>query len=276
MAKSVRFITFTSDYGLEDEFVGVCRGVMSRIAPDVSVIDISHGIAPQDVVAGAEVLATAVPYMPPAVHLAVVDPGVGTARRGVVIETRQGSPLVGPDNGLLWPAAEALGGATAAYSIEKRSLFLFPVSRTFHGRDVFAPIAARIALGLPPEEAGPWVGIEDLVKLSPPAAQVDDDHVHARVVMADHFGNLQLNVARSELESVGIVLGDMIEMRVGGRAHRVRYCHAFAEVQPGRLAALEDSHRRISIAVNQGNAQWTLQARRGDPIVLGRLRASAT
>src|SRR5439155_19901002 len=163
MALSFRFLTFTSDYGLEDEFVGVCHGVIKRFAPDVEILDVSHAIPPQDVRAGANVLAQAVPFMPPAVHLAIVDPGVGTRRRGVVVGTRQGPPLVGPDNGLLSIAAEALGGAVEAHEITREDLFLQPVSKTFHGRDIFAPVAARLALRMPPDGVGPAFPVSELV-----------------------------------------------------------------------------------------------------------------
>lgn len=275
MALSFRFVTFLSDYGLEDEFVGVCHGVAKRVAPEVEVIDITHGIAPQDVAAGALVLAQAVPFMPPAVHVAVVDPGVGTGRRAVVIGTRTGPPLVGPDNGLLCLAAEALGGALQAHAITRENLFMRPVSRTFHGRDIFMPVAARLALGMGPEEVGPPVPVAELVRLELPASRVDDDHVHGQVVQADHFGNLQLNVSREELEGIGILIGDEVEMRVGGKAHVVQFCQAYGEVVPGKIAVLEDSHRRIAVGVNQGSAERVLEASRGDPVILARLRRPA-
>jgi hypothetical protein len=270
MAEGFRFLTFTSDYGLEDEFVGVCHGVVKRFAPEVEILDISHAIPPQDVRAGANVLAQAVKFMPPAVHLAIVDPGVGTRRRAVVIGTQEGPPLIGPDNGLLSPAAHALGGAVAAHEINREELFLTPVSRTFHGRDIFAPVAARLALGMDPSEVGPPIPVEELAELDFPGARVDDDHVHGQVVQTDHFGNLQLNVGREDLESLGIMLGDLLELRVGGKAHDVQFCQAFAEVPVGRLAVLEDSYRRISIAVNQGSASKRLEARRGDHVILAR------
>jgi S-adenosylmethionine hydrolase len=269
-----KFITFLSDYGLEDEFVGVCRGVMKRFAPTVEILDIAHGIPPQDIRAGASVLAQAVGYMPPAVHVAVVDPGVGTKRRAALIGTNAGSMLVGPDNGLLWPAAEALGGAVHAYAIENRSLFLEAPSRTFHGRDIFAPVAARLALGMDPSEAGPEIAVSDLVRLPSEPAQLDDDHIHARVVQIDHFGNLQLNVHRTELEGIGVILGDDLEVRVGGRRFTPMYAQAFSEVQAGKLVVLEDSYRWITLAANQANAQSLLETRRGDAVVLARLRKS--
>ncbi len=271
MALSFRFITFTTDYGLEDEFVGICHGVIKRFAPEVDVIDLSHGIPPHDVVSGATVLAQAVPFMPPAVHLAVVDPGVGTKRRGVVIGTKEGPPLVGPNNGVLWLAAQQLGGATQAHEITNAELFLRTPSKTFHGRDIFSPVAARLALGLPPEEVGPPVPIDQLVRLEVPQSRVDDDHVHGQVVQADHFGNLQLNVHRQDLEGAGIMLGDGLELRAGGKSYSVGYCEAFAEVPQGRLAILEDAYRHITIVVNQGHAARHLEARRGDPIILARL-----
>lgn len=275
MALSFRFVTFLSDYGLEDEFVGVCRGVIKRFAPEVEILDIAHGIPPQDIQAGATVLAQAVRYMPPAVHLAVVDPGVGTKRRAVVIGTATGPPLIGPDNGVLWLAAEALGGADQAFEITNRALYLDAPSATFHGRDIFAPIAARLALGMPPEEVGPQVELASLIRLILPSAQIDDDHIHARIAQADHFGNLQLNLHREELEGIGVLLGDAVEIRVGGRSFSASYGSAFSEVGVGRLVLLEDAYRSITLAINQGNARDTLEARRGDPVILARVQRVA-
>jgi len=272
VAVAFRFITFLSDYGLEDEFVGVCRGVVKRFAPEVEILDIAHGIPPQDVSAGATVLAQAVRYMPPAVHLAIVDPGVGTPRRAVVIVTGSGPLLVGPDNGVLSLAADALGGAVKAFAITNDSLFLETPSRTFHGRDIFAPVAARLALGMPLEEVGPPVAVEDLIRIDMPSARVDDDHVHSRVVQIDHFGNLALNFGRSELEGIGVLLGDEIEVRVGGRSFKAPYSQAFSEVKKGGLILLEDSHRHLMLAINMGNARETLEARRGDPVIIARVQ----
>jgi len=272
---SFRFITFLSDYGLENEFVGVCRAVIKRFAPDVEILDIAHGIPPQDITAGATVLAHAVPYMPPAVHFAVVDPGVGTERRAVVIESLSGAPLVGPDNGLLWLATEALGGPSRAWEIKNESLKLQPPSRTFHGRDLFAPVAARLATGMAGDEVGPEIAIDSLKRLVIPPATVDDDHIHSHVVQIDHFGNLQLNVHRQELEGIGVLLGDAVEIRLGGRSFTAPYDQTFSAVPDGRLVLLEDSYRWIAIAVNKGNAQHFLEAGRGDPVVIARIRRSA-
>jgi S-adenosylmethionine hydrolase len=192
-----------------------------------------------------------------------------------VIGTRQGPPLVGPDNGLLWLAAEALGGAVQAHEITNDSLMLLPVSRTFHGRDVFAPVAAHLALGLPPEEVGPEIPLDEVARVTLSQSRVDDDHVHGHIVMTDHFGNLGLNIDRADLEGAGILLGDTMELRIGGKTWETKYCEAFAEVPVGRVAVLEDSHHHISIAVNCGSARQALEARRGDPVILARLHQHA-
>jgi S-adenosylmethionine hydrolase len=265
-----RFITFTSDYGLDDEFVGVCRGVMKRIAPDVEILDITHGIEPQDVQMGALILAQAVAFMPTAIHMAIVDPGVGTTRRGIAVGTEEGSILVGPDNGVLVLAAEALGGATEAYEITNDKLMLMQISRTFHGRDVFAPVAAHLALGVGIDQVGAEVPLDELQKVNVPSSRVDDDHVHGQIVMTDHFGNLGLNIHRADLEGAGILLGDVLELRIGGKTWDTKYCETFSEVAIGRVAVLEDSHRHIAVAVNRGSARGTLEARRGDPVILAR------
>jgi S-adenosylmethionine hydrolase len=270
VATAYRFVTFLSDYGLEDEFVGVCHGVIKRFAPDVEIIDIAHGIPPQEIGAGAAVLASAVPFMPKAVHMAVVDPGVGTKRRAIVLHSVAGPPLVGPDNGLLWLAAEALGGAKEAYSIENKELFLEGSGRTFNGRDIFAPVAARLALGMPMEEVGPNLPLADIIKLDVPGAKAHDDHIHARIVQCDHFGNLQLNADRLAIESIGILFGDLVEIRVGARTYAAEYAEAFGHVPIGKLVLLEDSHRSIALAINQGDARQFLEASRSDPVIIAR------
>ena len=162
-----RFVTFLSDFGLQDEFVGTCHGVIKRIAPDVQIIDLTHGIPPRNVLHGALVLAKALEYVPLGVHLAVVDPGVGTSRRPLALEDGEGRLYVGPDNGLLIPAAEAGGGIAAAHELANPRYALDRVSRTFHGRDLFAPAAAHLALGVPPAELGP--------PLDPAEAVPDED-----------------------------------------------------------------------------------------------------
>jgi S-adenosyl-L-methionine hydrolase (adenosine-forming) len=269
------WISFTSDYGLEDHFVGVCHGVMARVAPAARVIDVSHAVPAQDVGRGALVLAQAVAYLPRAVHLAVVDPGVGTGRGMVAVEAG-GQVLVGPDNGLLVPAAEALGGVGRVHALENPAYRLEPVSATFHGRDVFAPAAAHLAAGVDPAELGPELDPARLARLEAAGPRVDGDRAHGRVLGVDHFGNLALDLRRRDLEAVGVVaIGDPVELRLGGRAHRLVFAETFASVPAGGLLLHEDSFGSLAVAVNLGRAADRLGARAGDPVQLARAGAPA-
>ncbi|HVF04360.1 MAG TPA: SAM-dependent chlorinase/fluorinase [Frankiaceae bacterium] len=270
------WITFLSDYGLDDAFVGICHGVIARTAPAVRVIDVCHEVAPQDVEHGATTLASAVEYLPEAVHLCVVDPGVGTKRRGVAVVTARGSVTVGPDNGVASLAWRELGGAVEAYRIDNESLWLPNPSKTFHGRDVFAPVAAHLANGVPLTDVGERIDVDSLVRVTQRQPEVDEDHVHGEVWSVDHFGNLSLNVHRSDLEAAGMNLGDIVELRLHGRTLEVPFTVTFGEVAPGRTAVCEDSYRRITVAVNLGHAADTLRAGRGDPVVISRVARKAT
>src|SRR5215204_5003719 len=178
------YITFLTDFGLQDDFVGVCHGVIARIAPDASVLDITHGIPPQAILQGAVVLANTVPYMPKAVHLAVIDPEVGGDRRAIAIGTRDGCAFVGPDNGLLVPAATA-AGIEAAHELTEERYRLERVSRTFHARDIFAPAAAHLAVGVPIEELGPAVDAATLVRLPIPEPRAEAKTLRATVLSVD-------------------------------------------------------------------------------------------
>jgi S-adenosyl-L-methionine hydrolase (adenosine-forming) len=263
------WITFTSDYGLEDNFVGVCHGVMARVAPRARVIDVSHGVGAQDVRQGALVLAQAVPYLPSAVHLAVVDPGVGSGRGMVAVEAG-GQVLVGPDNGLLVWAAEALGGVGRVHALQEPAYRLPAVSATFHGRDVFAPAAAHLAAGVAPGALGPELDPGGLVRLERAGAQVDGDRVGTSVVAVDHFGNLALDLRRDDLARAGVAVGDPVEVRVGGRAHRLVFAETFSSVPAGDLVLHEDSFGSLAVAVNQGRAAERLAAGVGDRVEVAR------
>ena len=269
------WVTFLSDYGLDDAFVGVCHGVVARIAPHVRVIDVCHEIAPQDIEMGATTLHAAIDFLPVGVHLAIVDPDVGTSRRGVAIASAAGSVFVGPDNGLLSLAVQAQGGATRAYSLTNQELWLSNPSKTFHGRDIFAPVAAHIARGVDIAETGEEVDVSSLSRIQLRDPVVDDDHVHGEVRSVDHFGNLSLNIHRSDLEAAGIQLGDTLELRLSSRTLQVPFTITFGEVAPGRVAVCEDAQRHITIAVNRGHASQTLRASRGEPVVLSRVARTA-
>ncbi len=268
---SQQWLTLLSDYGIEDTFLGVCKGVVARTAPEVRMLDVLHLVAPQDIEQGASVLAAAIPYLPvPAVHLALVDPFRATPARAVAVRTGDGSTFVSPDNGLTSLAWEVAGGAVACHLLDDSSLWLPTPSRTFRGRDVFAPVAARLAAGLPLEAVGSALDVEELERLAVRRPTVEDDHVHGEVAQVDHFGNLTLNVNAAHLESAGIRLGDEIELRLGGKSLTMPFLITYGEVGRGRVVLCEDAFRTLTVAVNSGSAAQRLRARRGEPLVISR------
>ena len=267
--KRSKIVTFLSDYGLEDEFVGVCHGVMLKIAPDLKVIDLHHNILRQDIRHGAVVLKQSVPFLPDSVHLAVVDPSVGSKRRAVALETGWGEVFVGPDNGLMLPAALACGGIKKAYELSDERFQVRPVSRTFQGRDVFAPAAAHIANGAAPADLGPPVDPTDLVQLEIPEAWVHDDHLHAEILQVDRFGNLQLNFSPPKLQEVSIEQGVRLEVRLEGHRLKVPYAKTFADVKAEEFVLVEDSYHYLSLAINKGDAAAKLRATSGSTAIVG-------
>jgi S-adenosylmethionine hydrolase len=258
------FITFLSDFGLQDDFVGTCHGVIKRIAPDAEIIDITHGISPQQILQGAVVLANTLPYMPPGVHLAVVDPGVGGARRPLALRDAEGRHYVGPDNGLLPPAADRFGGVEAAHELANPEYALQPVSRTFHGRDLFAPAAAHLARGVTLDELGPPVAADALVRLELPAPAVSQAEIAATVLYVDRYGNAQLNLTREHLQQAGIEPGRRLAIEVGNGRHELVAARTFDEAPPGGAILYEDSYRNMSIAVSRGSAAERYGTRPGD------------
>jgi S-adenosyl-L-methionine hydrolase (adenosine-forming) len=251
----VPVITFLSDYGLVDDFAGVCHAVIAGICPRAQVIDLSHGVPRHDVRAGALMLRAAVPYLPVGVHLAVVDPGVGTERRAVAVRAADGRAFVGPDNGLLSLAIGLCGGAAEAVDIGRSPFALRPVSATFHGRDVFAPVAARIAAGARVAEAGDPCDPHELVILQLPRPELADGVLVAHAIYVDGFGNVQLDVEGGEIERLGLALGQAVEVDVAGvGAVQGRYVRAFGDAGAGELLLYEDSYRRLAVAVNRGSA----------------------
>jgi S-adenosylmethionine hydrolase len=256
-------ITFLSDFGLADDFVGTCHGVIKRIAPEADVIDITHGIEPQSVLQGALVLASTLPYMPEGVHMAVVDPEVGSPRRAVVLRASNDRLLVGPDNGLLVPAAERLGGVTAAHEITNREYALDPVSATFHGRDIFAPAAAHLTNGLDPVELGPPLDADTLVRLEIPQPEIGERRIRATCLYVDRFGNIQLNVHADQLAPLGIVPGRQIEVELAMDRFYALAARTFAEARTGDIILYEDAYRNIALAISRGNAAQTFGVRAG-------------
>jgi S-adenosyl-L-methionine hydrolase (adenosine-forming) len=250
-----RPITFLSDYGVLDDFVGVCHGVMARIAPQARVLDVSHGVPRHDVRTAAIVLRRSLPSFPAGVHLAVVDPEVGTERRAIALRTAEEDRLlVGPDNGLLSLAAQRFGGIVEAVDVSRSIHRLEPVSATFHGRDIFAPVAAALAAGAELAAAGDPLDGDEVVRLHMPLARVETDGLVAHAIAFDGFGNVTLDVEHEELTGAGLRLGTPVIVN-GQRAH---YATTFTDVAPGDLLLYEDAYRTLALAVNRGSAREAL------------------
>jgi S-adenosylmethionine hydrolase len=236
--------------------------VIKRIAPDVEVIDITHGIEPQNVLQGALALGNTLPYMPAGIHVAVVDPTVGSDRRAVCL--RAGDRwFVGPDNGLLVPAAEQHGAIENVHALENEAYFLHPISHTFHGRDVFAPAAAHLAAGVAPEELGRAVDPGKLVRLDIPQPEVGDGRLRVTVLYVDRYGNVQVNATGDDLVRAGLEPGARVEVDAGFESYFATVARTFADVRAGDIL--------VAIAINGGDAAQTLPARAGDELRIRRL-----
>jgi S-adenosyl-L-methionine hydrolase (adenosine-forming) len=266
---AARPITFLSDYGYEDEFAGVCRAVIARIAPDARVIDLTHGIERHAVERGAAVLANALPYAPAGIHLAVVDPGVGSPRRAVAVRAaNEDRVLVGPDNGLLWPAIERLGGVVQAVDVSLSGFRLEPISATFHGRDVFAPVAARLAQGAALVDAGDEIGVESLTRIEAPQPAIEEGRALAHVVTVDRYGNAALDLAEPNLPETGLRLGRPLAVETATGTRTATFALTFADVPAGELILYLDSFGSLALAVNRGDAAADLGLEPGAEVVL--------
>jgi hypothetical protein len=267
MSSAAPVITFLSDYGLQDDFVGVCHGVIAMICPEARVIDLSHGVERHDVRAGALILQGALPYTPAAVYLAIVDPDVGAQRRAVALKTADGPILVGPDNGLLSPAAERAGGVTEAIDIAHSPFRLEPVSATFHGRDIFAPVAARLAAGAALADAGEPCDPDVLIKLELPSPRLEDGALLAHAIYVDRFGNVQLDAGHEHFSELGVKLGHPVELEVdGGGPYVAQYVRTFADGAADELLIYEDAHKSLAVAVSRGSAAARLGVSVGEEL----------
>jgi S-adenosyl-L-methionine hydrolase (adenosine-forming) len=262
------FVTFLTDFGLEDDFVGTCHGVIKKIAPDAQIIDVTHGIRPGRILQGALVLANTLEYMPAGVHLAVVDPGVGTTRRPLALRDAEGRLYVGPDNGLLLPAADRHGGVDAAHELANPDYALETVSRTFHGRDLFAPAAAHLALGVPLAELGPPIDPDALVRLEIPEPEIGQARMRATVLAVDRFGNAALNLTREHLDRAAVVPGMRVELTARGDRYFAVATRTFGDARPGDLILYEDSYRNVAVAVARGSAAELLRIEEGSELVI--------
>ena len=251
---STPVVTLLSDYGVESEFPGICHGVIRGICPDVAIVDISHAIARHDVRQGALVLRNALPFMPLGVHIAVVDPQVGSERRAIAVRCGDGRVLVGPDNGLMSLAWQEAGDAVEATDISRSPHRLEPVSATFHGRDLFAPVGAALAAGKPFAATGDPIDADSLAALELPRPRREGDVVIAHALLADVFGNVTLDLRHGDLPGSGLAYGRALEVSASGRSRRATFTSTFADVPAGELLLYEDASRTLALAVNRGNA----------------------
>lgn len=247
-----RPVTFLTDFGYSDEYAGVCRLVIHGVDPRIQVIDISHGVPPGDVRRGALALASAVRFSAPAVHIAVVDPGVGSGRRALVLSCGE-HHLVGPDNGLLSLAADVLGGVEAAFDVSATPVRV-GASDTFHGRDVFSPVAAELARGAAPGELGDAVGFRELIPLRLPEPVVTPQQVDAHVLYLDQYGNVVLNLHSEVLDGTFFTEGVAVWIETSMQKMLVPLGRTFTDVEAGEPVLFTDSTGYLALAVNRGSA----------------------
>lgn len=257
-----RPIALLTDFGHRDPFVGICHGVILRVDPTIPIIDLTHGIERQDIRAGVVALADAVAFLPDdAVVVGVVDPGVGTARRALAVEADDGMVFVGPDNGLLAAAIEVRGGAKAAFEISQSPWRLEPVSDTFHGRDIFSPVAAKIAAGAAIVECGVAIDHDDLVALDQPHATTIDGDLTTAVLAIDQYGNARLAATPADLGAIDP--GSPIEIDTDDMRRQVIYARTYAEAERGDPLLVVDSTGSLSISVSGGDAAQMLRLEPG-------------
>lgn len=262
-------ITFLTDFGL-DGAAATCRGVMLSICRDAQIVDISHTVRKYAIRDGAFILRAALPFMPVGVHVAVVDPGVGTSRRPIGIRTERGDVLIGPDNGLLGAAADALGGSTEARELANRALWLAATTATFHGRDIFAPVAAHLAAGDATfEEVGAEIPVADLVRLPASRAHVTSGRIETQVTYVDSFGNLRLAGGRHDFTTAfgQVEEGERFAVTVASRAiGEAAFVRSFGHVAPDGMLVYVDSTGDLALADNQADLGARIGAESGMPV----------
>ena len=264
----MEFVSFLSDYGTRDEFVGVCKAIMLEITPELTIVDVTHDVAPFDVRAGALTLVRAIQYLPSGVVLAIVDPGVGTDRRAIAVEVENGV-LIGPDNGLLAPSVAMLGGAQRAVALTNPEYQLQAPGGTFAGRDVMAPAAGHVAAGVDIAELGDEIDPALLVPgLLPLPNERDDGSIDGEVLWVDRFGNAQLNVDPDMLAARQVGVGDGVELRIGSEGRRTRWVNTYADGKPSELVLVTDSYGLLSLAVDRQSAASVAQLHVGTKITI--------
>ncbi|MFQ6089233.1 MAG: S-adenosyl-l-methionine hydroxide adenosyltransferase family protein [Candidatus Methanofastidiosia archaeon] len=263
----MKSIFFTTDFGPSSEFVGVCKVVLKKLSPKTEVIDFCHDIPSFNVELGANLLLLCVRYSSSGIHLVIVDPGVGNERKGVVIETRRGDILIGPDNGILIHASLFLGFKRAV-EIENPKYMLPEISKTFHARDVFSPVAAHISNGVELEKIGNFLTLKELKKPAWKKPKFKDGKFYGKILRSEKFGNIQTNITFNLIEKLKLERGDLLKIVISEKEILVPFVETFSDVSKGELCALMDSQELLSICLNQGNAFQKLGILGGERIVL--------
>lgn len=263
-------ITLTSDFGVQTQGIGLMKGVVLGICPDANVINLMHGIPNFDLRIGARTMET-VSYLPIGFHVCVVDPGVGTKRKAIIIETNRGDFLIGPDNGVLIPATLFLEGIKKVIEITNEKYMRKPVSPIFHGRDVFAPATAHLANGVSIEEFGSEIKIEDLCKPPYNNANMKDNHIEAEVISVNKFGSLHLNITYEQIDSFNLGKGNKVELEFNNKIIKITYVNTFGDVEKGKEIIMKDDYGRVEVAINQGNFIKKYAIKVGDNMIIKKL-----
>lgn len=256
------FVSLTSDWGVRDPSPAICHGVVLGIAPDAQIVDISHEVEKYNIRHGALMLWCALPFLPVGAHVCVVDPGVGTARRPIAIQTGRGDYLVGPDNGVLLPGAERIGGVVRVHRLENPAYQLPVLSSTFHGRDLFTPAAAHLAVGVPLAAFGPPIDPHELEALDWPSAVVHDGELETSIIYRDTFGNAKLSGLTANLRQAlsGLEYGEQLDVEAGeAKVTPMTWARTFGDVENSQFLVYEDSYGRLCMAQNQGDAVTALE-----------------
>ncbi len=261
------FISLTSDFGVQSQGVGIMESVAREIAPDAQVVHFMHGLPDFDIRCAARTMET-VKDLQVGCHVCVVDPGVGTKRRGIIIKTKRGDYLIGPDNGVLLPATQILGGAKKVVSIENPKYMRQPVSPIFHGRDVFVPAAAYLANGVPIEEFGSEIPFESLIRAPYDEAKVKGNTIEAEVIHINKFGSIHLNITHAQWEQLGLKHAHSVLLRFGKNEIPMPFVRTFGEVEPGHPLILKDDYGRVEAALNMGNFSQSYTVSTGDQCII--------
>lgn len=263
----MKLITLSSDFGKQTQGVGNMEAVVYSINPDVHVVHLMHGIEGFSAIQAARTMET-VYYMPVGYHVCVVDPGVGTNRKNVIIKVRRGDYFVGPDNGCLMTAPRLLGGIEKAVEIKNEKYMIKPVSPIFHGRHVFAPAAAYLSKGTDIRDFGPEINPKDLVRAPYEEAVVRNGRIEATVIHINHFGSLHLNILQDEWDKLGLNRGDKVQTVIGKKKIVLPFVDTFGDVPKDKPLIMKDDYRRVEVAVNQGSFAKKYHVEVGDKITI--------